>query len=35
MLPFPKVVTVRSSMGKEEILKVVIACGHTKTPCHI
>ena len=32
MLPFSKVVTVRSSMGKEEILKVIIACGHTRLP---
>ncbi len=32
MLPFSKVVTVRSSMGKEEILKTIIACGHTRLP---
>ena len=32
MLPFHKVVTVRSSMGKEEIFKTIIACGHTRLP---
>jgi putative hemolysin len=32
MLPFSKVVTVRSLMSKEEILKVIIACGHTRLP---
>jgi len=32
MLPFHKVVTVHSSMGKEEILKIIIACGHTRLP---
>ncbi|MCF6148940.1 MAG: DUF21 domain-containing protein [Candidatus Kuenenia sp.] len=32
MLPFSKVVTVPASMNKEEILKVVIACGHTRIP---
>ncbi len=32
MLPFQKVVTIRSSMGKEEILKIIIACGHTRLP---
>ena len=32
MLPFHKVVTVRSSMGKEEILKTIIASGHTRLP---
>lgn len=32
MLPFHKVVTIRSSMGKEEILKTIIACGHTRLP---
>lgn len=32
MLPLHKVVTVRSSMGKEEILKTIIACGHTRLP---
>ncbi|MCF6159079.1 MAG: HlyC/CorC family transporter [wastewater metagenome] len=32
MLPFSKVVTVRSSMKKEEIFKIIIACGHTRLP---
>ena len=32
MLPFSKVVTIRSSMNKEEILKVIIDCGHTRLP---
>ncbi len=32
MLPFHKVVTVHSSMGKEEILEIIIACGHTRLP---
>lgn len=32
MLPFSKATTVRVSMGKEEILKVIIACGHTRLP---
>ena len=32
MLPFHKVVTIRSSMGKEKILKIIIACGHTRLP---
>ncbi len=32
MLPFSKVVAIRSSMGKEEILKVIIDCGHTRLP---
>ena len=32
MLPFQKVVTIRSSMGKEEILKIIIASGHTRLP---
>ncbi len=32
MLPFSKVVTVRSSMNKEEILKVIIDSGHTRLP---
>ncbi len=32
MLPFSKVVTIRSSMCKEEILKIIIACGHTRLP---
>lgn len=32
MLPFSKVVAIRSSMNKEEILKVIIDCGHTRLP---
>lgn len=32
MLPFSKVVTVRSSMSKEEILRAIIVCGHTRLP---
>lgn len=32
MLPFHKVITIRSSMSKEEILKTIIACGHTRIP---
>lgn len=32
MLPFHKVVAIHSSMGKEEILKIIIACGHTRIP---
>lgn len=32
MLPFSKVVTIRYSMSKEEILKTIIACGHTRLP---
>ncbi|MEP9412230.1 MAG: HlyC/CorC family transporter [Candidatus Brocadia sp.] len=32
MLPFSKVVAIRSSMSKEEILKVIIDCGHTRLP---
>lgn len=32
MLPFSKVVTIRSSMNKEEILKSIIDCGHTRLP---
>jgi putative hemolysin len=32
MLPFSKVVTIRSSMRKEEILKTIIVCGHTRLP---
>lgn len=32
MLPFSKVIAIRSSMSKEEILKVIIDCGHTRLP---
>ncbi len=32
MIPIHKIVTIRSSMGKEEILKIIIACGHTRLP---
>ncbi|MBM4054433.1 MAG: HlyC/CorC family transporter [Planctomycetes bacterium] len=32
MLPFSKAVTVPASLNKEDILKVVIACGHTRIP---
>lgn len=32
MLPFSKVVTIHHSMSKEEILKNIIACGHTRLP---
>lgn len=32
MIPFSKVVTVRSSMSKEEILKTIIIYGHTRLP---
>ncbi len=32
MLPFSKAVTIPVSMNKEDILKVVIACGNTRIP---
>lgn len=32
MLPFPNIVMIRSSMNKEEILKIIISCGHTRLP---
>lgn len=32
MVPFSRVTTVRNSMSKEEILKVIIDCGHTRLP---
>jgi putative hemolysin len=32
VLPFSKVVTISNSMSKQEILRVIIACGHTRLP---
>lgn len=32
MVPFSRVTTIRNSMGKEEILKIIIDCGHTRLP---
>ncbi|MDN3513471.1 MAG: hemolysin family protein [Candidatus Brocadia sp.] len=32
MLPFPKAITVYNSMNKEDILKIINDCGHTRLP---